>query len=282
MAASSLALAACRIERVLDGAVEIVEAAPGNRAFPDRLSPGLGICLKLGPDHDVRADGRPLRYPADTLCVRPPGCVWSTAATGPVAFVAVDIAPAALPPGTVTGRMGFAPAAALPALRAQVARLRAPAATALEHEGIVAALVETLHARGLIAAEELRADAPASTVRRARELLEARVAQPPSLAELARAVGVNRFLLLRQFRRLVGLTPHAFLLRLRVARAQVLLARGDAPIEVAYTLGFADQAHLTRVFKRIVGLPPGEYRHRARRVVAVPRSISFKSARARP
>ena len=47
----------CRIDRVPDAGVEIVEADPANRTFPDRVNESLGICLKLGPEHDLRAEG---------------------------------------------------------------------------------------------------------------------------------------------------------------------------------------------------------------------------------
>src|SRR5687767_8929609 len=99
MAGVSVALDGCRIEQVLDGAAEIVEARPANRSFPDRITQSLGVCLKFGPAHDVRADGRRLRYPAGAICVRPPGCVWSSAATGPTGFLSLDLDRDALPPG---------------------------------------------------------------------------------------------------------------------------------------------------------------------------------------
>jgi AraC-like DNA-binding protein len=282
MASARVALDGCQIDHALDGAVEIVEARPSNRSFPDRITPSLGICLKIGPAHDVRADGRQLRYPAGSICVRPPGCVWSSAATGPVGFLSLDLDRDALPQGPVHGRMTFVPPAAVPRLAAQIATLRATGTTVLQKQTVVTDLVNDLHAQQLIAAEQLRGEAPPRTTRRARELLEARLTDPPSLDELARLVGANRFLVLRHFRRFVGVTPHAFVLQLRVARAKTLLARGQTPIEVAYALGFADQSHFTRVFGRIVGLAPGRYRRQARLAAAVPRSISFKSARRQP
>jgi hypothetical protein len=100
-AGATIALDGCRIERAVDGRVEIVTADCRNRTFPDRVTESLGVCLKFGPDHEVRADGRNLRYPRDTICVRPPGCVWSTAATEPVGFLSIDIEPTLLPPGGV-------------------------------------------------------------------------------------------------------------------------------------------------------------------------------------
>src|SRR5262245_50526015 len=89
----------CRIDRVPDVGVEIAEADPANRSFPGRVNESLGICVKLGPEHDLRAEGRALRYPRDAVCVRTPGSVWSVRATGPVGFTSVDIDREQLPPG---------------------------------------------------------------------------------------------------------------------------------------------------------------------------------------
>jgi AraC-like DNA-binding protein len=100
--------------------------------------------------------------------------------------------------------------------------------------------------------------APAS-VRAVRDLLRDRLADPPSLAELAELTELSQFALLRAFRRETGLPPHAYLNQLRVRRARLLLDGGLAPADVAATTGFADQAHLTRHFKRVVGVPPAAY-----------------------
>jgi AraC-like DNA-binding protein len=70
---------------------------------------------------------------------------------------------------------------------------------------------------------------------------------------------MSPFALLRAFRGETGLPPHAYLNQLRVRLARRLLDRGVAPAEVAAEVGFADQAHLTRHFKRVMGVPPGAY-----------------------
>jgi AraC-like DNA-binding protein len=101
-------------------------------------------------------------------------------------------------------------------------------------------------------------------VRTAVSLLHERVTDPPTLEELALVTGVGPFALMRAFRAETGLPPHAYLNQLRVRQARELLDRGVPPAEAAAEAGFADQAHLTRHFKRVMGVPPGAYQ-RARR-----------------
>ncbi|GAA2805435.1 AraC family transcriptional regulator [Crossiella cryophila] len=93
----------------------------------------------------------------------------------------------------------------------------------------------------------------------ARQVLLARMAGPPSLDELAAEVGLGRFTLLRGFRERFGLPPHAWLNQERVRRSRELLERGIRPAEAAAEVGFVDQAHLSRHFRRIVGVAPGGY-----------------------
>ena len=260
-----IALDGCHIERAVDGRVEIIVADARNRSFPDRVTETLGVCVKFGPDHDVKADGRRLRYPRDAICVRPPGCVWSTPSTGPVAFVSIDIEPVLLPPGGVCGAMTFAEVADVADVRSMVRTLRS-AATGLWKEGLITHLVDGLLSRGLARAPDLDRGRSPRAADRARDMLEQAVAEPPSLRALASAVGANPFVLLREFRRRFGLPPHAFLLRLRAERARTLLAKGRDLAEVAHDLGFADQSHMTRVFKRLYGLTPAAYRRTVTRV----------------
>jgi AraC-like DNA-binding protein len=84
---------------------------------------------------------------------------------------------------------------------------------------------------------------------------------PPALAQIAAETGLSRYQLVRSFRADVGMPPYAWLAQHRVARARRLLERGRRPAEVAALAGFADQAHLTRWFRRVVGVTPGAYRN---------------------
>jgi AraC-like DNA-binding protein len=91
--------------------------------------------------------------------------------------------------------------------------------------------------------------------------LAERLTSPPTLAELAGDLGLSRYQLLRAFRAEVGMPPYAWLAQYRVARARTLLAGGGRPADVATLVGFADQAHLTRWFRRVVGVTPGAFRN---------------------
>jgi AraC-like DNA-binding protein len=96
-------------------------------------------------------------------------------------------------------------------------------------------------------------------VRTAREILHENLIDPPSLDELAATVDATPFALLRAFRAATGLPPHAYLNQVRIHRARELLDAGLRAAEVAARTGFADQAHLTRHFKRAIGVPPRAY-----------------------
>ncbi|MEV0444910.1 AraC family transcriptional regulator [Streptomyces spectabilis] len=87
---------------------------------------------------------------------------------------------------------------------------------------------------------------------------------PPALADLAAETGLSRYQLLRAFRTTMGMPPYAWLAQHRVARARALLEAGRRPAEVAALVGFADQAHLTRWFRRVLGVTPAAYRDSVR------------------
>jgi AraC-like DNA-binding protein len=104
---------------------------------------------------------------------------------------------------------------------------------------------------------------------RACAYLRDHMAERVLLSVVADACGLTVFHLIRVFRRAVGVTPHAYLVQLRVNHAQRLLGEGMRVSDVAYSCGFSDQSHLTRIFRRSVGVPPGQY---LRQVMAAPRN----------
>ncbi|MFG1701881.1 AraC family ligand binding domain-containing protein [Nonomuraea sp. M3C6] len=151
-----------------------------------------------------------------------------------------------------------------------VAALLARAHQAAERGDALAAstLSRTLFARLLTrhAAPKPVAVLPAEgrrAVREALDLLHESLVDPPTLDDLAGAVGARPFALLRAFKAATGLPPHAYLTSLRVRQARRLLQSGVRPAQVAAEVGFTDQAHLNRHFKRIVGVPPAAYQRAA-------------------
>lgn len=96
-------------------------------------------------------------------------------------------------------------------------------------------------------------------VRLAREYLEDNLTESVSLECLARVANLSPFHLARVFGEEVGIPPHAYQTQARVRRARDLLLRGLPVARVAQETGFADQSHLTRHFKRLIGVPPGSY-----------------------
>ncbi len=82
-----------------------------------------------------------------------------------------------------------------------------------------------------------------------------------SLASLAKEAGYSRGHFLKMFRTSMGMTPHTYLLKRRIDHAQSLLKRREITIiDVAADCGFSSQAHLTQVFRKHVGVTPGDYR----------------------
>jgi AraC-like DNA-binding protein len=97
--------------------------------------------------------------------------------------------------------------------------------------------------------------------RRARERLDDEMAEDIGADALAGAAGAaDRFHLARAFRAAYGLSPHAYLVQIRLLRARAMLAGGQKPATVAVACGFADQSHLGRWFRRAYGLTPAAYR----------------------
>jgi AraC family transcriptional regulator len=101
---------------------------------------------------------------------------------------------------------------------------------------------------------------------RVEERLREERGTPPGLAELAAEAGVHPVHLARVFRRCRGESVGAYARRLRVQRVFEQLAEGERSLaEIAFDAGFTDQSHLTRVFGRVAGQPPGALRRLLRR-----------------
>jgi len=94
---------------------------------------------------------------------------------------------------------------------------------------------------------------------RAKELLHEKFSEQISLDELAIAAAMSRYHLVRRFTRQFGLPPHAYQIHLRIKRACTLLRLNHLPSEAGVAVGFADQSHFARHFKKVMGVTPGTY-----------------------
>jgi AraC family transcriptional regulator len=81
-----------------------------------------------------------------------------------------------------------------------------------------------------------------------------------SLAEIAASANTSPYHFARLFKESTGLSPHQYVIRERVERAENLLLAGLPIGEVAVMVGFSNQAHLTRHFKRLTGITPAKFR----------------------
>lgn len=94
---------------------------------------------------------------------------------------------------------------------------------------------------------------------RLRQFLDARRFERVTLASAAAVLDANTTHLVRSFRWTFGIPPHAYVVGRRVEEARHRLLEGEPPALVAAAVGFHDQAHLTRHFKRHVGTTPARF-----------------------
>jgi AraC family transcriptional regulator len=137
-------------------------------------------------------------------------------------------------------------------------------------EAVVGALIEqvVIHLlrryANLRRADELelsRAGLIDRRIRRAVELMQAHLDRDLSLEAIAAAAHLSPFHFARLFKKATGLSPHAYLAALRIARAQTLLAETDLSItEVSARVGYESPSHFAKAFRQSAGLPPRAFR----------------------
>ncbi|HPU16566.1 MAG TPA: AMP-binding protein, partial [Polymorphobacter sp.] len=113
----------------------------------------------------------------------------------------------------------------------------------------------------------LKIDAKVSTARpgtgyaRVLERIAAELDRPLSIADLSAMVGTSPLRFLREFTRLTGMTPHAWITETRLQAARAMMRGLDLPLtQIALDCGFNHQSHMGHVFRQHLGLTPGQYR----------------------
>ena len=120
---------------------------------------------------------------------------------------------------------------------------------------------------------------------RARDLADARYAEPLTIADMAGAVGLSPAHFSREFKRAFGESPHQYLLTRRLERAAALLRVTDWSVaEVCFAVGASSVGSFTASFGRVFGRSPTAYRRSsppAARFVRIPRCVAMAYARPR-
>ena len=110
-----------------------------------------------------------------------------------------------------------------------------------------------------ISLEQANVDSPIVT--RAKDYVENHHSEPIRLEQISQALNVSEFHFCRTFKQATGLTFMDYLSRFRIEKAKVLLSDKRLRIsEIAYEVGFQTISHFNRIFRRLVGFSPTEYR----------------------
>lgn len=152
-----------------------------------------------------------------------------------------------------------------PALHGGLVHLHAvltdPAVDSMGKHGAAIAFFSGMHQLLAPASTGAAKPAPQRNLARAADYIRENRGLPLKLDDIGEAAGLSASHLIRAFKKRYGMTPHAYLVNCRVEYAKARLKRGHAIADVAVDAGFADQAHLQRVFKQLVAATPGQYRN---------------------
>lgn len=138
------------------------------------------------------------------------------------------------------------------------ARQEAEADALARQSAFAAAMESILQLFGGSSAQKV-GTAEHAAVRRATEFLEERFGEDVHLDDIARHAGLSAYRLMHLFKASKGITLHGCLTQVRLHHAREKLRRGDPAAQVAADVGFADQAHFIRHFKKRYGVTPGAY-----------------------
>jgi AraC-like DNA-binding protein len=138
-------------------------------------------------------------------------------------------------------------------------------ATVIEQESLLLeALMLLLTRHSDVRCAAVRDCGQPRAVARARDYIDAHFAHDISLAKVAESVSLSPFYFARLFARVAGMPPHAYLESVRIRNACSLLDKGESIASVAASVGYADQSHLTKRFRRFLGITPLQYVRDAR------------------
>lgn len=154
------------------------------------------------------------------------------------------------------------PEVQVPGIRREVSALHDLLAChddALEAETRLECVAERIRTALGDASPERGAERPADLAERFRAFLDAHLFEPITLTAAAEGVGAGTTLVARAFSDAFGIPPHRYVIGRRLDAARDRILRGQPLADVAAEVGFVDQAHLTRRFRRFLGTTPGQF-----------------------
>ena len=181
-------------------------------------------------------------------------------------YVPEEAVDALLDPGPLRGFSEINPidrgnmtALALQELASLLKRGGVPGAAMQTDELLVGLLAQTFQHHGR---QELRGPGrEPQAIRRIVERIDAHVdtctGEDLTIADLASEVGLNPTYMIQSFTAVRGISPHAYLISRKICRAKTMITGGMRSLDVALELGFYDQAHFIRSFRRVLGITPG-------------------------
>lgn len=248
------------------GIREVFHAHFDEHAYPRHTHDVWTLITVLSGDIHFALDGRDHRSSPAGLTLLPPHVTHDGRAGSSGEFTkAVLYLEASVIGEDLIGHAVDRPTTADPVAAALAARLHARLAgdvEALEGETLVDELAARLRTGLRPTRRRVGRIDPGTTAElaeAARAHLDAHLAQGVALADLAVQLHVSSRHLARAFSTTFGIPPHAYVLGQRIARARDLLLDGWPPAGVAAEVGFVDQAHLSRHFRRHVGTTPGRF-----------------------
>ncbi len=135
-------------------------------------------------------------------------------------------------------------------------------------EGLYTAFVARLmrcHSAPQLRPIHFKGGLPGFALRQVCEYIDANLSSDISLAQLARIARMSSYHFARLFRQSMGVSPHQYLIRRRVARARDLLRESSRPLaEISHEVGYESQSHFTAVFRKSTGLTPKVFRSQYR------------------
>lgn len=261
--------------------IERREIEPGDDSYPEGFSEHL-IFVSLADGHAIRESGGEItdkNFEAGHVSIHPGNkpvrWVWDTR----LSFTALALEPAyleqvardifSLDPAqvellTVENRRDPVITAIAGNLMGEV--MNGDAGSRLFAESLASVLAVHLLRNYTVRSHEIeteRLTTQPRAVTQALNFIHANYGMDLSLADVAAAAHLSPYHLTRVFKKATGVSPHQYLVRVRVESARALLTAGaeDRSLaEIAAAVGFADQSHLTRHFKRMLGVTPKQLR----------------------